>query len=173
MQPNNKKPKKTIKFSFYWMYAIILIFLIGMYYLDNNSMTKEVSFNEFEQYVQNGGIKKIIIYENKGIATGAVTDSLGEALFGKNYSKDVEALIETEVSRNFDQIVQKWKDEGKYNGIVAPNNDSGWGSILWSIGPILLLKPDVCPPGAPAQKEPWRLTPWLQRRGSTQKRPHF
>ena len=139
MQPNNKKPKKTIKFSFYWMYAIILIFLIGMYYLDNNSMTKEVSFNEFEQYVQNGGIKKIIIYENKGIATGAVTDSLGEALFGKNYSKDVEALIETEVSRNFDQIVQKWKDEGKYNGIVAPNNDSGWGSILWSIGPILLL----------------------------------
>ena len=86
MQPNNKKPKKTIKFSFYWMYAIILIFLIGMYYLDNNSMTKEVSFNEFEQYVQNGGVKKIIIYENKGIATGAVTDSLGEALFGKSLS---------------------------------------------------------------------------------------
>ena len=35
-----KKNKPAIRFSMYWMYAIVIIFLAGILYFDDNSMTK-------------------------------------------------------------------------------------------------------------------------------------
>ncbi|MDE5751776.1 MAG: ATP-dependent metallopeptidase FtsH/Yme1/Tma family protein [Duncaniella sp.] len=61
---NPNKPKKGIKFSMYWAYAIIIVFLLGMLYIDNNSLTKDVSFTKFEQYVGTGGVDKITVFTN-------------------------------------------------------------------------------------------------------------
>lgn len=121
------------------MYAIVIVFLIGAYYINDNSITKEVSGNDFEDYATNGGITKITLNESQGTATGVVTDSLGKALFGNEFAKGSEALVETKVSRNFDQTVKEWQKEGSYTGEVEINHDSGWGSIFWSIAPIVLL----------------------------------
>ncbi len=33
----NPKPKKKLNISLYWMYAIIILVLVGLYYLDQNS----------------------------------------------------------------------------------------------------------------------------------------
>ena len=46
MIPNTPKKKRTIKFSMYWMYAVILVCLAGLFYLDDNSVTKEVSYSD-------------------------------------------------------------------------------------------------------------------------------
>ena len=43
------KKKKTIKFSLYWMYAVILLFLGGMFYMDQNAATLEVPYSQFSQ----------------------------------------------------------------------------------------------------------------------------
>lgn len=61
---NNPKPKKPmgIKFSMYWAYAIIIVFLLGMLYIDDNSITKDVSFTKFEEYVTNGGVGDMTVY---------------------------------------------------------------------------------------------------------------
>ncbi|MDE6040308.1 MAG: hypothetical protein K2F99_01905, partial [Muribaculaceae bacterium] len=58
--PNNKTP---FRFSLWWMYGIVIVFLIAMFYLDQNTVTKEVPFTTFESYVEKDhGIKKIIVY---------------------------------------------------------------------------------------------------------------
>ncbi len=31
----------------YWMYAFVGLFLVGMLYLDDNSITKDVSYSDF------------------------------------------------------------------------------------------------------------------------------
>lgn len=41
---NGKKKKNPFGFSIFWMYAIILIVLGGFFYLEDNSISKEVSF---------------------------------------------------------------------------------------------------------------------------------
>ena len=47
------KPKKPMfRFSMYWMYAIILVFLLGMLYLDDNSISKEVNYTQFCNIVE-------------------------------------------------------------------------------------------------------------------------
>ena len=74
--PNNKPKKSGIRFSMYWAYAIIIVFLLGMLYIDDNSLTKDVSYSKFEQYVESGGVKKITVFTNTNRAEAEVSDSL-------------------------------------------------------------------------------------------------
>lgn len=74
----DKKPKnRTIKFSMYWMYAVIILFLAALYYFDDNSITKEVSYSNFEKYVTEGGVERIVVFTNKNQAEAYLTDSAG------------------------------------------------------------------------------------------------
>ena len=61
---NNKGngKKNPFRFNMYWMYAIVLIFLLGMYYLDDNTITKEVDYSQFTAYAEQGGIKNLVVY---------------------------------------------------------------------------------------------------------------
>ena len=81
MIPKTPKKKRTIKFSMYWMYAVILVCLAGLLYLDDNTITKEVSYSDFENYVSSGGVKKIVVFSKKSQAEGFLTDSLARTLF--------------------------------------------------------------------------------------------
>ena len=71
VKPGGNKKRPQIKFSMYWMYAFILLFLFGMVYLDDNSVTKKVSYSEFENYITDSinarshGITKITLTRRK------------------------------------------------------------------------------------------------------------
>lgn len=52
MQPPKKK--KTIKFNMLWMYAIIILLLAGIFYLDNNSITQKYSYEKFKELIVPG-----------------------------------------------------------------------------------------------------------------------
>ena len=82
MQPNPQKPKKpAFKFSIYWMYIIVLAFLGGMFFLDENTLTRTVDYSKFEEAVQSKGVSKIIVYTGKNQAEGVLTDSLASVMF--------------------------------------------------------------------------------------------
>ena len=81
------------------MYAIILIVLGGFFYLEDNSISKEVSFSDFENYiVRDHGIKEITVFTDKGMAEGVLTDSLATKLFpqyapGEGMHAKVETVV--------------------------------------------------------------------------------
>lgn len=64
-RPNAKRPKNRFGFSMFWMYAVIILFLFGMYYMDNNSMNREVDYSTFESYLYKGGFTKMVVYIDK------------------------------------------------------------------------------------------------------------
>lgn len=141
-QPKPKKP--TIKFSMYWMYAIVLAFLAGMFFLDQNSLTKSVSYTEFEKAVQSKGISKIVVYTNKNLAEGVMTDSLAQAMFHESqYQSGSGTLpkLETEIpsADKFQDKIEEWTKEGLFSGNVKYEKGSDYSSLLWSFGPIVLL----------------------------------
>ena len=47
MQPQGPKKPKMMKFSLYWMYSLIAFLLIGLYYMNDGSTSKEVSWTTF------------------------------------------------------------------------------------------------------------------------------
>ena len=140
---NTPKKRPVIKFSMYWAYAIIIAILFGILYIDDNSMTKDVSYSDFEQYVSDKGVKKIIVYSDKKEAEAILTDSLAQKIFPGVYKQgdNTIAKIFTEIpsADKLQEKLDQWQADGKYTGEVKYEKSSNYTSLLWSFGPIVLL----------------------------------
>lgn len=140
----NKKP--LIKFNIFWMYALIILFLFGMYFLNQgNTMDKEISLQEFKEYItKDHGIKEIIIKGDDRIVIGILNDSLATKIFPEQYKQANTQGTTARVHTNCDQVsmlneINEWEK----SGIDVPKYDveqeSGISQFLWSVGPIILL----------------------------------
>ncbi|MCM1517753.1 MAG: ATP-dependent zinc metalloprotease FtsH [Pseudoflavonifractor sp.] len=139
-----KPKKKGIKFSLYWMYAVVLVFLGALLYLDDNSISKKVSYSQFEKYVSGGGVKSIIVYSNKNEAEAILTDSLAAKIFHESHftqGSGVKAMIATDIpsTDKLQDKLDQWREDGTFTGDVKYEKSSDFTSLLWSFGPILLL----------------------------------
>lgn len=126
------------------MYAFIVIFLLGTYFLDNgNTIDKEVSFSQFEKYITEGGIEKIIVYSNKSEAEAILSDSLAAKIFSNAQfdSKKNTAKLTTNIASadNLQEKIDQWQKEGVFNGEVKYEKASDFGSMFWSFAPFILL----------------------------------
>ena len=132
-----KKPR--FAFSMYWMYAIIIIILVGMLYLDQDTQKHPVDFSELKEILAKGGVKNITIFNNKGVAEAEVTDSVAKAKF-RDYQQGMKTVVECEVPATVLQnYIDKLVDSGIYRGNIKYENGSSFMSYIWSFGPIVLL----------------------------------
>ena len=140
MKPE-KKP--AFRFSIYWMYAIVIVALLGFYLLDDNSVSKEVSFTEFEKCVKDGGVESITIFNNKNLAEAQLTDSMASVLFNKQYesNSNVDAVISSQIpsSDKMADKIAEWEESGAFNGEVKYEKAVDFWQSFWMWGPILLL----------------------------------
>lgn len=141
----SQKPKKpAFKFSIFWMYIIVLAFLGGMFFLDENTLTRTVDYSAFEKAVQSKGISKIIVYTGKNQAEGVLTDSLASVMFRPEHYKPgsgtpAHLLTDIPSADKFQDKIDQWKAQGVFDGDVKYEKTSDYTSLLWSFGPILLL----------------------------------
>ena len=94
--------KKTFRFNLYWMYALIALSLIGVYYMNDGSSSKEVTWSEFEQIARYGKeIKEIawwlcknemIEFLGSDLHNLDQARAIGEWLATKEYHKAAEML---------------------------------------------------------------------------------
>lgn len=137
-------PKKNrFGFSIFWMYAIVLVFLIGVFYLDNNDISKSVPYTQIENIISGGGASKIVVYADKREIEVYLTDAQASKVFGKEYTgqKGSEAKVTSNIpsADRFDQKLDAWRASGAFKGEIKYESSSSWGSILWAFGPIVLL----------------------------------
>ncbi len=128
----------------YWMYAIILLFLAGIFYLDDNSIVKDVNFTKFENIIEEGGASEIIVFTNKGVAEAVLTDSMASALFDPTQYKkgsNAGARIAAEIpsADKLQDKIDRWQAEGVFTGEVKYEKSSDFSSLLWTFGPVVLL----------------------------------
>lgn len=126
------------------MYIIVLAFLGGMFFLDENTLTRTVYYSEFEKAVQSKGISKIIVYTGKNQAEGVLTDSLASVMFRPEHYKPgsgtpAHLLTDIPSADKFQDKIDQWKAQGVFDGDVKYEKTSDYTSLLWSFGPILLL----------------------------------
>lgn len=126
------------------MYAAIAVFLLGMVYLDDNSVTKPVTYSEFENIVESKGITKIIVYTDKKEAEGFLTKEAAKKIFKNGQLQDdrvTEAIVSTNIpsADKLDSKIDVWKKTGVFSGEVEYEKSSGWSSLFYSFGPMVLL----------------------------------
>ncbi len=137
------KPKKPIiRFSIYWMYAIIIICLLGMLWIDDNYQSEEVSYTELQDIIGGKGASKLIVYSNKKEAVAVLTDSAAKKQF-KKYDPNLgrEARVSTDIpsADKFQDQIEAWQASGAFKGEVRYEKSSDIGSYIWTFGPIVLL----------------------------------
>ena len=136
MANNSNMPggkKKPFTFNLWWMYALVFLFLGGIYYLDDTSVTRTVSYSEFESIVEKKGVREIIVYTDRKEAEGLLTDSMAQVYFAEKLADaSVKAKITTE-------IPSADKAAGYFTGTVKYERSSQFGSFLWSLAPIVIL----------------------------------
>ncbi len=144
-RPNAKRPKNRFGFSMFWMYAVIIMFLFGMYYIDGNSMNREVDYSTFESYLYKGGFTKMVVYIDKNEAEGVLSAPMAKQLFKDQYtSTNKSDAIVTTVIPNVDKLSDKI-DKAKANGEISKSmtieyrKSSALSTILLTFGPIILL----------------------------------
>lgn len=126
------------------MYVFVGLFIIGMWFLDDNSITKEVSYSDFEKQVLDGGVERIVVFTNKNQAEAYLNDSVASTIFHKSqFTQDTgqEAKILTDIpsADKLQDKIEQWKAEGVFNGDVKFEKGNDFSALLWSFGPIILI----------------------------------
>ena len=141
LKPSNNKlgPKRPLfRFNLGWMYFFIMIFLIGMFYLDNDNQVKEVDYTEFRTILADGGVESVVI--KGGSVTAKLTEKAAKEQF-KDYKTGSKATVECNIPspEKFQNELDELEAIGKFKGTIKYDNGSSFSSYLWSFGPIVLL----------------------------------
>lgn len=139
----NKSSGKSPKFNISWIYGIIVLVLIGSYFINEPTLTKDIPYSIFQEYVKHGLIEDIDVYASKGSIEATVAKPAVKKVFGKNY-KDYEKnrIISVRIPTvdEFSRFINKAKEEKTYKGIVDYKVSRDYVDIfLYSVLPFLLL----------------------------------
>lgn len=140
---NNKIPK--MPFNLYWVYLLVFGTIIGIYIFQGNNTfsSKEVSWSEFEGYVKDNSISKIVVENEANTLKAYVRKDSVPKVFKENADKIganpfviVKVASAKAVSDFYAEIQSKYDYdiELKYD----PNTTSVW-QVLGSFLPILLI----------------------------------
>lgn len=143
---DNKKLNNRMnmpKFSLNWMYAIIAIMLIGLYLTsEGGSMSKQISYNEFQQYVRNGYATKIIAYNDNTVEM-FVKPEFTKAVFKQDAAKVGKTpMVTTRVPSNesLSRFLEKERDEARFQGTEQYDEKKDYiTAFLWQVLPFALI----------------------------------
>lgn len=142
-----KKPNmpKMPKFSIWWMYLIIMAVLFGIFYFDRRGLEKPMdSIDEFAKIVESGGVERIIIFRNKKEAEALLSTSATDATFSaaeRAQAPDAQGkvIVKFGDTQSFEKKIDKWRQDGVFQGSVSYEDATDYSNILWTFGPMLLL----------------------------------
>jgi len=150
--PNNNNNKMNMpKFNLNWLYFIILATLLGLYLTNSDSSTnKEVSYNQFQAYVDSGYVSRIVGYDDNSVEFYIKPQYVG-TVFGKDSTKvGRNAMVTTESPsrESLDNFLQREKElkqksynlSNHFDGTVSYEKKKNyWSFILWNIIPIVFI----------------------------------
>ncbi len=139
---NNRRPL----INMYWMYAIIVLCLFGLYYFQDNSTVKEVDWTDFEKAATAGEFEKITVFSANGIAEGFLTEQGAKAQhMHRSDISDADCKLKANIPSN-DKVQDKidaWNavlaQQGKPEIAVTYDKGSDLMRIFYYFGPIVLI----------------------------------
>ncbi|WP_276392837.1 ATP-dependent zinc metalloprotease FtsH [Eudoraea chungangensis] len=151
MAKDKNNSQKKPKFSSWWIYGLIAVFLIAFQFFgsDNLTSTKKTTTSELQEYLRNGDITKILIITNTNQAKVFLSD---EAL-AKDVHKDVsekplfpstgtvpQYVLDYGDLQIFQNEITEIKKENNLDTIVEFDKESNmFMELLFSILPFVLI----------------------------------
>lgn len=131
------------KFNLNWLYMILLMMLAGLWLTNKNGVSsKNVSYDEFQSYVQKGYISRVTGFDDNSVEAYIKPQHVGN-VFGIDSTRvGRNPMITTEAPsrESLGDFLQKEKDENHFDGAITYEKKGNYMSlILWNVVPILLI----------------------------------
>ncbi len=136
----NTNPKKP--FNPYWVYAIVLAILMGMWFFGQDTTVKEIKWSEFQQYVRDNRIKSVVVYNNKETAEAIVREESVPHIFGDDANRVGRTpviLVKGSSPDAISEFIDSVKEERNYDIEVRFDTSSEVWGVLLTFAPFLLL----------------------------------
>ncbi len=139
----NNKNKKGSGMTIMWIYGgLLLLFLFGIFYFEENNINQDVNFTKFCEYAEKGGIKEITVYSNSMKIEAELTDSMAKTLFHESQLKKADKCFVVTKGPSADKVQEKideWTKSGVFNGGVKFEEEKDYSSMFWSFMPMILM----------------------------------
>lgn len=60
--------KKKGGFNFYWIYGLLMLMIIGTFFIGGETKTEQISWEKLTGIIEKGDVEKIVVVKNRGIA---------------------------------------------------------------------------------------------------------
>lgn len=131
------------KFNLNWMYMIIALMLLGLWWTNQGgAMTKSVSYNEFQQYVRDSCVSKVIGYDDNSVEFYVKPNFVGRVFKQDSARAGKNPMILTEAPsrENLDNFLEKQKEEAHFDGSVTYDKKTNYFSaFLINVLPFVFL----------------------------------
>lgn len=133
---NSKRP-----FNPYWVYAIVLAILMGMWIFGQDNTVKEVTWSQFQEYVKDNRVKSIVIFTNKVSAEAIIRDESVDHVFGNSLraGRMPVILVKGPSPDAISEYIDTVKSEEGYDIEVKFDETSEVWGVLITFLPFLLL----------------------------------
>ena len=142
---NNPKNNKVNmpKFNLSWVYLIILMMIVILWFSnENGSSSREVPYDEFQEYVQKGYVSRIIGYDDNSVEAYIKQEHVKDVFLQDSNRVGKQPYIMTEApSRtSLGDFIQEEKDKSNFDGSISYEKKRNYfGLILWQILPFAFL----------------------------------
>ena len=142
----NNNNMKMPKFNLNWTYMIVILLLAYMFYTNSgnsNSFQKEVSYSEFQEYVQKGYARNIVVNKGDGNVRMYIQKPYVGEIFGKaaEAGRDPSVVAEFPDVSDVNEFLAAEKEAKHFSGKIQYDaNSNFFGSLLLNIiFPVLLI----------------------------------
>lgn len=143
-QPKNNGNKPRLRFNFYWIYGIVFVALMGLYLMNDFSMSKELGWTDFQRFTADDAFSRIVVHNRKNILEATVKSDFRDRIFTP---REVQQL--TTEPKVYVRIPSSDKFSDFYDKMVAKkhistqvtykeSDDILW-NILASVGPFVII----------------------------------
>lgn len=151
MSKENKTPQKKPRFSSWWVYGMIFLFLIGFQFFGSDSLspTHKTTTSELQEFLRNGDINKILIITNTRQAKVFLTEEALKKDVHKDVSNQPFSLTSANAPnyvldygdlQNFENDIKKIKQENNLDTVVDYTTESNlFTELLFTILPFVLI----------------------------------
>lgn len=141
--PNNKQPK----FSFYWIYAIVIFGLLIFSQISGGSFwyqSKEISQSQFDELLQNGDVEKVVVLNRKEADVYLTKEAQKKENKNASNTNQLQSQAQYHFELGdlgiFETKFNKIKEEKHLNTVIIfKNQESHLSDYIWSILPFVSL----------------------------------
>ena len=128
----------------YWLYGLVAIFLVGIYFSDDNHSAKEIGYNEIKYLVETNSVSKITVITNDKYAEATVKEGKMRNAFGSDsikYATNPKVHVKIPSADRFTEDLTEWqKADGVEKVDLTFSEDSSmFEGFLYTFGPFILL----------------------------------